>query len=73
MNQVQKRWGTKKLCWRIHFLQWLIHFGPWRIHEKFMNTPCPLMNKANKVHFWCRFEMSKRGNLLFFLKKGSDS
>ena len=45
----------------------------WRRHEKYMNTPCTKMNKAGKGHFWFSLEMSKRGNLLFFLKKVADS
>ncbi len=68
-----KNVGNEQIVWRIHFRHWRIHLGSWRIQEKFMNTPRPLMNKDQKVHFWRRFEMSKRGNLLFFLIKVADS
>ncbi len=61
MNPPQKR----DILWRIHMLTWRIHLGTWRIHEKQRNTPCLLMNKPKKMHFWSTFEMSKRGNLLF--------
>ncbi len=64
-----KKDGNQETVLRIHFQQWRIHFGTWRIHEKLMNTPCLLMNKAGKGHFWFSLEVSKRGNLLFFLKK----
>jgi hypothetical protein len=64
---------NQEIVWRIHCIHWRIRFGPWRIQEKFMNTPRSLMNKPKKVHFWRRFVMSKRGNLLIFLKKVADS
>ncbi len=32
----------------------------WRRHEKYMNTPCTKMNKAEKGHFWFSLEMKWR-------------
>ena len=72
-ESVGKNVGNEEIVWRIHFRHWRIHFGSWQIQEKFMNTPRLVMNKDKKVHFWRRFEMSKRGNLPFFLIKVADS